>query len=444
MYSCGPTVYDFAHIGNFRAYVCVDILKRYLKYKGYRVTHIMNLTDVDDKTIRRSQEQKMSLREFTEKYSRYFFEDITALAIDKADVYPKATEHIAEMVALIKKLLAKGIAYTGEDGSAYYSILKFKAYGKLSHEPLHGLKAGARVSHDEYDKASAHDFALWKAYTPDDGDVFWETEIGKGRPGWHIECSAMATKHLGESFDIHAGGIDLIFPHHENEIAQSEGASGTAFAAYWFHNEHLLVNGKKMSKSLGNFFTLRDLLANGASARAIRYLLASVHYRVQLNFTAEAIDGAENTIKRLDEWTLKLDEIRRKNAIGPSAEITAKIKDNQRAFEAAMDDDLGISGALANLFDFMREINAAIDGGKISGGDAQKILEYLKKIDGVLGVFKFDFVHELESELQKLIEEREAARKEKNFAAADALRRKLLEKGIVLDDTKDGVRWKRV
>src|SRR3989338_8353872 len=284
LYTCGPTIYDYAHIGNFRAYICSDILKRYLKYKGFKVKHIMNITDVDDKTIKGANQQKISLKDYTKKYEKIFFEDIEALNIDKADVFPKATEHIKEMIDLVKKLLKNGIAYKSEDGSIYYDISKFKDYGKLSHTKIKELKEGARVNQDSYEKESANDFALWKAYHEEDGNIFWQTEIGKGRPGWHIECSAMSMKYLGSHFDIHAGGVDLVFPHHENEIAQSEAFTGKKFVNYWFHNEHLLVDGRKMSKSLGNYYTLRDLLTKNYNPKAIRYLLLSTHYRQQLNF----------------------------------------------------------------------------------------------------------------------------------------------------------------
>src|SRR3989344_3228869 len=310
LYTCGPTVWDYAHIGNFRAYVCVDILKRYLKYKGFKVKHVMNITDVDDKTIKGANREGISLKDYTRKYEKLFFEDIEALNIDKADVYPRATEHIKEMVEIIKKLLKNKVAYKSDDGSVYYDISKFKDYGKLSHTKISSLKEGARVKQDSYEKEEARDFALWKAYSPEDGNVFWETEISKGRSGWHIECSAMSMKHLGNHFDIHAGGIDLVFPHHENEIAQSEASTKKKFANYWFHNEHLLVNGQKMSKSLGNFFTLRDLLQKGFNPKAIRYLLLSANYRMQLNFTEEAVKSAENAVQRLSDFMIKLKEIK--------------------------------------------------------------------------------------------------------------------------------------
>ena len=307
IYTCGPTVYDFAHIGNFRAFLFEDLLKRWLIQRGFKVTHVMNLTDIDDKTIKGSQTQKVPLRQFTEFYVKAFFEDIKALNIQPADVYPKATDHIPEMVALIKTLMAKGIAYKGEDGSIYYAISKFPDYGKLSKIKPAELKAGARVSQDEYTKEEAQDFAVWKAWTLEDGDVFWETELGKGRPGWHIECTAMSLRYLGETLDIHAGGVDLIFPHHENEIAQSESLTGKLFSRFWLHAEFLMVEGQKMSKSLGNYYTLRDLVAKGHAPEAIRYLLASVPYRKSLNFTMDGLKAAAVAIDRLRNFKLRLE-----------------------------------------------------------------------------------------------------------------------------------------
>ncbi|MEM7825323.1 MAG: cysteine--tRNA ligase, partial [Candidatus Aenigmatarchaeota archaeon] len=310
MYTCGPTVYDFAHIGNFRTYVWQDILKRWLLYKGFRVIHVMNITDIDDKTIKGSRSQGISLKEFTEKYTEAFFKDSESLNLLPANFYPRATQHIKEIVELIKILIRKGYAYKSEDGSIYYNISKFKSYGKLSKLKIKELKAGARVKLDSYTKEEAYDFALWKAWDPEDGDVFFETDIGKGRPGWHIECSAMSMKYLGETFDIHTGGVDLIFPHHENEIAQSEAATGKKFVKYWLHAEHLIVEGRKMSKSLGNFYTLRDLIGKGYNPISIRYLLLSTHYKQQLNFTFESLESAKNTVESLFNFLLKLKEIK--------------------------------------------------------------------------------------------------------------------------------------
>lgn len=306
MYTCGPTVYDYSHIGNMRAFLFEDLLKRWLEYRGFKVTHVMNLTDVDDRTIKAARSQGIPIKQHTERFIQAFFEDIAILNIEKADVFPKATDHIPGMVALVKKLLDKGYAYRSEDGSIYFNISKFKDYGKLAKIQVGELKAGARVKVDEYEKEQASDFVLWKAWDPDDGDVFWETEIGKGRPGWHIECSTMSMKYLGETFDIHCGGVDNLFPHHENEIAQSEAATGNKFVNYWLHNEHLLVEGKKMAKRLGNYFTVRDLTAKGYDPVAIRYLMMSTHYRQQLNFTFEGLDAAKKTLDRLTNFMHRL------------------------------------------------------------------------------------------------------------------------------------------
>jgi len=427
MYTCGPTVYDYAHIGNFRAFLFEDLLKRWLEYRGYTVTHVMNLTDVDDKTIRGSQKQQIPLQQYTEHYANAFFEDIKALNIKPANHYhyPKATSHIPEMVALIKKLIKNGYAYKGQDGSIYYAINKFKNYGKLSHIKVAELKAGARVKTDEYTKEEAQDFALWKAWTPEDGDVFWETELGKGRPGWHIECTAMSMKYLWETFDIHCGGIDNMFPHHENEIAQSEAATGQKFVNYWLHNEHLLVEGRKMAKKLGNFYTLRDLLGKGYDPIAIRYLLLSSHYRAQFNFTFEALDAAGAAVERLRNFVRRLGV--------------------QLGFGEAMDDDLNVSVALAVLFDFVREVNVLLDAGVVSRSEADSVSALMKRFDGVLGVIG-DVEREdaLSKAAEELIKKREEARKAKDWATADALRVRLSEMGVVVEDTAQGVRWRLV
>lgn len=438
MYSCGPTVYDFAHIGNFRAYVCSDILKRYLKYSGFKVRHVMNITDVDDKTIKGANKEGISLKEYTSRYEKYFFEDLKTLNIDNADIFPRATEHIKEMVEIIKRLLKNKIAYKSEDGSVYYEISKFKDYGKLSHTRIKQLKEGARVKQDSYEKWEGKDFALWKAYDKDDGAVFWETEIGKGRPGWHIECSAMSMRHLGSTFDIHAGGVDLIFPHHENEIAQSEGSTKKKFVNYWFHNEHLLVNGQKMSKSLGNFYTLRDLLGKGYNPKAIRYLLLSANYRVQLNFTEEAVKAAENAVQRLNDFMIKLMEIKTGNY---NKNIPKIIDKTRNQFQKAMGDDLNISAALSHVFEFVKDINSLMMKSRIGKENAQEIINLINDFDKIFGIIEKQ--EELPVELKKLIDEREKARKEKDFIQADKLREELKQKGIMLEDTKDGVRWKK-
>jgi cysteinyl-tRNA synthetase len=439
MYTCGPTVYDFAHIGNFRAFLFEDLLKHWLIQRGFKVTHVMNLTDIDDKTINGSQKQGVPLREFTDFYVKAFFEDIKALNIESADVYPKATDHIPEMVTLIKTLMAKDIAYRGEDGSIYYGVCKFADYGKLSKIKVDELKAGARVSQDEYAKEEAHDFALWKAWMPEDGDVFWETELGKGRPGWHIECSAMSMKYLGESFDIHCGGVDNMFPHHENEIAQSEAATGKKFVNYWLHNEHLQVEGKKMSKSLGNFYTLRDLLAKRYDPIAIRYLLMSTHYRQQFNFTFEGLEAAKGAVDRLRNFVRRLHDTDGKESGGKVATFTAKA---EACFAGSMDDDLNIGIALASLFDFVREINNLLDANIVSRAEAAEIGGLMMKFDAVLGVVGMVEVEEaLPADIDGLVQKREEARKAKNWKEADAIRAQLKAMGIVLEDTAQGVRW---
>jgi len=435
MYTCGPTVYDFAHIGNFRAYICQDILRRYLKFKGYKVRQVMNLTDVDDKTIKGAKKEKISLKEYTARYKNAFFEDVDALNIERAEVYPPATGHIPEMVSMIKELLKNNIAYKSEDGSIYYNVSKFRDYGKLALLERSNLEAGARVKQDEYGKEEARDFALWKSWDKEDGDVFWETELGKGRPGWHIECSAMSMKYLGKTFDIHAGGVDLIFPHHTNEIAQSEGATGKNFVKYWFHNEHLIVNGKKMSKSLGNFYTLRDLLKKGFSAKSIRYVLMAAHYRQKLNFTEKSLKSAENTIQRLKDFILNL-----KNASGKDSDkkIPALIAKARKDFEKAMDDDINMPQALAAIFDFIKDVNKLEIGKK----DAASVLGVMKEFDKVLGLLEFE-EGSLEEDIEKLILQRDEARKKKDFKKADKIRSELMKKGIILEDTDKGTRWKR-
>jgi cysteinyl-tRNA synthetase len=439
LYTCGPTVYDYAHIGNFRAFLFEDLLKRWLKYRGFKVTHVMNLTDVDDKTIKGSQAKHVPLREYTDFYVKAFFEDISKLNIEPADQYPRATDTIPEMVSIIKTLLKKGVAYRGEDGSIYYAVSKFPDYGKLSHLKVGELKAGARVSQDEYAKEEAQDFALWKAWTPEDGDAYWETELGKGRPGWHIECSAMSMKFLGETFDIHCGGIDNMFPHHENEIAQSEAATGKTFVNYWMHNEHLQVEGKKMSKRLGNFYTLRDLLGKGYDPIVIRYLLLSTNYRQQFNFTFEGLDAAKGAIERLRNLARRLHDTEGKPSEGKVAMQIERVK---KCFGDAMDDDLNISVALAALFDFVREINNLLDAGLVNKEEANEVGGVLMQFDSVLGVVgKVETEEALPSDIDALVQKREAARKAKNWKEADQIRAQLKALGIVVEDTAQGVRW---
>jgi len=442
IYSCGPTVYDYAHLGNFRAYIVTDLMKRYLLYKGFKVKHVMNLTDVDDKTIKRSLEEKIPLKKLTEKYISAFFEDLEALNILKADVFPRATEHIDEMVALIKKLLEKGYAYKTGDG-IYFSIRKFKDYGKLSHLKTEKLKAGARIKADLYEKAQAQDFALWKFWDEADGDVFWQTEIGKGRPGWHIECSAMSMKYLGEHFDIHMGGEDLIFPHHENEIAQSEAATNKKFVNYWLHNRWLLVEGKKMSKSLGNFYTLRDLLSKGYDARAIRFLLLSCHYRKPLDFTFKALEAAKAQVLRLDEFVTRLKEVKEVKSKASHKKVEDLIEKVKKEFEDSMDNDLDIAKALASLFVFVRTVNKMIDKKETTKEDARKIYELILKFDSVLGL-QLEREEKVPEEIKKLVEEREKARKARDWGLADKLRNEIGARGYIVEDTSEGPRVKKI
>jgi cysteinyl-tRNA synthetase len=440
IYTCGPTVYDYAHIGNFRTFVFQDLLRRWLEYRGFKVIQVMNITDVDDKTIRGARKRNIPLREYTDYYMKAFFEDIEALNLEKAEYYPRATEHIPEMVELIKRLMEKGYAYRGEDGSIYYDISKFKDYGKLSKLKIEELKPGARVKVDEYGKEEARDFALWKAWDEEDGDVFWETEIGKGRPGWHIECSTMAMKYLGETIDIHSGGVDLIFPHHENEIAQSEAATGKPFARYWLHSEHLLVEGRRMAKRYGNFYTLRDLIKRGYDPKAIRYLLMSTHYRQQLNFTFEGLEAAKGAVDRLTTFVRRLLEA---DGAGCGEEIKRLMVDVQKRFESAMDDDLNISVALAALFDFVRDVNKLMDENRLSRKEAEEVYDLMMKFDKVLGVIgEVKAEEKLPPEAEELIRKREEARKAKDWATADRIREQLRAMGIILEDTPQGVKWR--
>ncbi|PWB70721.1 cysteine--tRNA ligase [candidate division GN15 bacterium] len=437
MYTCGPTVYNFAHIGNFRAYIFEDLLRRYLSYKGYRVTQVMNLTDIDDKIIRDSKARGIPIKQFTAPVIKAFFEDIDALRIERAEHYPPATEHIPEMVALVKVLLERGHAYQ-IDGDYYYRIASFPKYGQLANLDMQGLKAGARVDADEYEKESVSDFALWKAWDENDGDAFWETELGKGRPGWHLECSAMSTKYLGKRFDIHTGGVDNMFPHHENEIAQSEGATGETFVNYWLHCEHLMVDGRKMSKSLGNQYTLRDVLDKGYSGLAVRYLLMATHYRQQLNFTFEGLESARAALERYNDFISNLESYPGGKSDGSAGGV---ISGAAAGFEETLDDDLNISGALGVVFDFIRDINRLKAEDKLSAGERDEALKLIRRFDSVLD-FRTKAVS-LEAEIEDLIRQRTEARKSRNFAQADKIRDDLLARGIILEDTPQGVKWKR-
>ncbi|HVG18103.1 MAG TPA: cysteine--tRNA ligase [Blastocatellia bacterium] len=439
MYACGPTVYDYGHIGNFRTFVAVDVLRRYLKYLGYEVRHAMNITDVDDKIIRNVLASGKSLEEYTEFYTQEFLRDSASLNIEQPEVMPRATGHIGEMIEIMKALAEAGHTYSGE-GSLYFSIGSFPGYGKLSGLKLEGNIAGARVDVDEYEKADARDFVLWKA-TKEEGEPGWPSPFGDGRPGWHLECSAMSMKYLGESFDIHCGGVDLIFPHHENEIAQSEGATGKPFVRFWVHSEFLLVEGEKMSKSKGNYYTVRHLIEQGYSSMAIRYLLLSVPYRTQLNFTLEGLRAAENSLGRLHNFRRRVRDY--EGRPGSHARAQEVVSEARAGFESAMNDDLNTSGALAAVFDLVRDSNIAMDAGEFGADDREAALELLARIDSVLGVLGEDEDEMLEPEIEMMIEERNTARRNRDFARADQIRSDLVGRGIILEDTPQGTKWKR-
>ena len=466
MYACGPTIYDYGHIGNFRTFLHVDVLRRFLRQQGVAVEHVMNVTDVDDKIIRNALAAKQPIGEYTARFEKAFFEDMEALGIERPEHVPRATEHIPEMVTLIEQLAAKDIAYQTEDGSWYFRIERFAEYGKLSKKDLEGMEDGARVDADEYEKDAARDFALWKAAK--EGEPSWETALGAGRPGWHIECSAMATSILGESFDLHAGGEDLMFPHHENEIAQSESASGKTFARHWMHVRFLLVEGKKMAKSAGNFYTLRDLLLKGHKASAIRYLLLSVPYRHQMNFTFEGLAGATNAIERLRTFHQRM--LRGGFTAAANAEVAAATARSASEFTAALANDLNTAEAAAAISEMVRAANTAADAGTLGGENAAEVLRVLALFDEVFAVLEDrdeertraamawaeaegrigeaapELVMRLalsDAEIEALVAERTEAKKARNFARADAIRAELLAKGVVIEDSKDGVRWKR-
>jgi cysteinyl-tRNA synthetase len=442
MYACGPTVYGNIHIGNFRTFVAVDILRRYLRYSGYDVRYVMNITDVDDKIIRGLKQSGKSLDEYTGMYADQFLEDLKRLNIEMPDVLPRATEHIPEMAELMKRLDENGHTYKS-DGSLYYRIESFPEYGKLSGSKLEGNQAGARVDVDEYDKADARDFVLWKA-TKEKGEPSWPSPYGPGRPGWHLECSAMSMNYLGESFDIHCGGVDLIFPHHENEIAQSQGATGKPFVKSWFHVEFLLVEGEKMSRSKGNFYTLRELVEKGYSPPAIRFLLLSVPYGTQLNLTFDELHARQSSLERLQNFKTRVEEFRARP--GAHSRVQKGITSARAAFEAAMDNDLNTSAALAAVFDLVRDINSAMDGGELAEEDRQATLKFLESVDSVLGVLGQqsgkDISRELQARVEQLIGERHAARRDRNFGRADQIRGELAALGVVLEDTPQGTRWK--
>ena len=440
MYTCGPTVYDYAHIGNFRTFVFVDLLRKWLRVNGFKLDHVMNITDVDDKIIRNAVAQHKSLEEYTSVYSKAFLEDCATLRLERPERLAPATAHINDMVAAIERLAAGSHTYTS-DGSVYFRISTFPEYGKLSHNDFSGNIAGARVDVDEYEKADARDFALWKA--PKEGEPAWQTPIGSGRPGWHIECSVMAIKYLGETLDLHAGGVDLIFPHHENEIAQSESLTGKPFARFWLHSEFLMVEGQKMSKSLGNYFTLRDVAAKGHAPEAIRYLLASVPYRKQLNFTFDGLKSAATAIDRLRNFKLRLETEPRPE--GVNEQLAARTGAAVESFRASLNDDLNTAEALAAVFEYVRDANSAMDSGEFRAGNTGPALDFLALFDSIFDVLAptAQTNQILDSEVESLIAERAAAKKARNFARADQIREQLLSAGIVLEDTKTGVRWKR-
>ncbi len=441
MYTCGPTVYNFPHIGNLRTYAFEDFLRRVIRFFGMNVYQVMNLTDIDDKTIRGALAKKVALSEFTNIYRDAFFEDLQTLKIEKAEKYPAATDHIPDMIQMIQTLIQKGIAYRTEDGNVFFRISKFPHYGALSHLNLSELKEGAsqRVSNDEYEKESVSDFALWKAYEPEkDGDIFWDSPWGKGRPGWHIECSAMAIRYLGETLDLHMGGVDNMFPHHENEIAQSEGCTGKTFSRYWMHTEHLLVDGKKMSKSLGNFFTLRDLLNKGYSGREVRYMLLCTHYRTQLNFTFEGLESARQSLKRIDDFIARLTCFK-EEVLG---DVLAEISEVRESFKQSIGEDLNISAGLAVLFDFIRKMNSYSDSGKIGKRQSDQILGLLKEWDAVLG-FLYQEEKVIPLEIEEMAKKRLLARQEKDWKQSDLIRSEIDAAGYIIEDIPSGYLLKK-
>lgn len=463
MYACGPTVYDYGHIGNFRTFVAVDILRRFLRQSGFKLRHVMNITDVDDKIIRNAARDKKTVQEYTRTYEDAFLEDMDSLNLERPEKTVRATEHIQEMAEFIAKLQKMGIAYRTDDGSYYFRIAKFPAYGKLSKKDFAGMEDGARVDVDEYEKDSARDFALWKA--PKEGEAFWQSPIGPGRPGWHIECSVMSMKYLGDSFDLHAGGEDLIFPHHENEIAQSESLTGKTFARHWMHVRFLLVEGEKMSKSAGNFYTLRDLLVKGYKPSSIRFLLTSVPYRKQLNFTFAGLEQGAKSVERLRTFAARIRMTQLPAGINPVAQEAAATA--KREMRAGMEDDLNTAYTSGAIFDMVREANILADRGELREGDKAPLLEALQQFDEIFAILKDDDAEKTKTamewarahgmlknsevpadaisdgEVNRLIEERNAAKKARDFARSDEIRKQLSDAGIAVEDTKDGIRWKR-
>jgi cysteinyl-tRNA synthetase len=444
IYTCGPTVYSRAHIGNFRAYIFEDLLQRHLELRGYKVHRVMNITDVDDKTIRGAREAKVPLAKFTEQFKKAFFEDAETLRIKRANEFPAATDprYIDRMIEMIRELIARGLAYQADDKSVYFRINKFPDYGKLAHFDLTQLQSTGRVKHDEYDKEHIGDFALWKAWDEEDGDVKWDSPWGPGRPGWHIECSAMAMTLLGDQIDIHCGGVDNIFPHHEAEIAQSEGVTGKKFVHYWLHCAHLLVDGQKMAKSLGNFHTVPDVLAKGYTGRELRYALLRVHYRVPLNFTWEGMKEARESLGRIDEWLVRLREIAKEENSERSTPINREQEpDAQRSIQSdlenALDDDLNISAALGFLFESIRETNRAMDENKLNAPSANAWLNWWERINTVLDL-ESETKIVVPEEVERLAKERQNARREKNWKRSDELRDQISDLGWEVRDTKEG------
>lgn len=440
IYNCGPTVYNYPHVGNLRAFMFADLLRRYLKFKSYDVTQVMNLTDVDDKIIKKCAETGTPIKEYTAVYKEAFFKDLEILGIERAEYYPAATDHIGEMVDLVQKLLDKGLAYKAEDGNIFFKIAAFPDYGKLQRLDMSQMRTGGRVDDDEYEKESANDFALWKAYKPEDGDVYWDTPLGKGRPGWHIECSAMSTKYLGDTFDIHTGGVDNLFPHHENEIAQSEGATGKKFVNYWLHCEHLLWDNTKMSKSLGNIMYINGLIEKGYSPREIRFTLLTTHYRQKLNFSLKILESSRSSLKRIDDFL----EDNTHNVQGELSKEVKQIADTMlNDFEVTMDDDLNISGAIGTVYSCIKDINLIKRERILTEEDSKYIKKAFERIDEVLGILSDEKEsNDIDNDILKMFDERNAARANKDWAKADELRDKLDALGYVIIDRKEGAELK--
>lgn len=439
MYTCGPTVYDFAHLGNFRTFIFQDLLRRYILYKGFPLRHVMNVTDVEDKIIAGSKAAGVPIKEFTARYAEHFFEDMKRLRLQRPEIISYATEHIDEMVELILRLRERGYTYES-GGSTYYRISQFPDYGKLSHLDVSTLQTDGHTDADEYSKENPRDFVLWKARRDD--EPYWDSALGPGRPGWHIECSAMSMKYLGDSFDVHCGGVDLVFPHHENEIAQSEGATGLPFARHWIHSEFLIVQGERMAKSKGNFYTLRDLLEQGYNLTAVRYLLQSVHYRKPLNFTMEGIRQSQAALQRANDFLLRVREVPSSREENPG--LTQRVQRAAADFEVALDIDMNTSGALAALFELVKEANILLDGNEVGAANRDQILRFFADANQIFDVFQTEGQSLEDKQIQSLLEERVQARRRRDYQRADEIRDLLARQGVVLEDTKEGTRWKRV